>query len=231
MKKHRILIIEDDRNIARLETDYLMIEGYDSVNASTGPEGLKLAETGGFDLIILDLMLPGMDGFELCQTVRKQLDIPVLVVSARIEDIDKIRALGLGADDYMTKPFSPAELVARVKAHLSRYERLVGKNNEPEEISTRGLVINARSHRIFRDGKELSLTSKEFELLFFLASNPDVVFSREQIFEKIWGADNYGDLGTVAVHIQKIRKKIEVDPGDPHHIETVWGTGYRFNCK
>lgn len=229
MYKSRVLIIEDDPSIARLETDYLEIEGFDVTHCTDGRQGLDIALQTPWDLIILDLMLPGMDGFEICRRLREKLDIPMLVVSARSEDIDKIRALGLGADDYVTKPFSPAELVARVKSHLKRYQRLAGKAVEVDEIITGALSIHLRSHRVHVAGVEIPLTSKEFELLVFLASHPDIVFSREQLFEKIWGLDNYGDIGTIAVHIQKIRKKIEADPASPRFIETVWGAGYRFS--
>lgn len=228
MSKSRILIIEDDPNIARLETDYLEIEGFEVLHCADGRQGLDIALQNPWDLIILDLMLPGMDGFEICRRLREQIEIPMLVVSARSEDIDKIRALGLGADDYVTKPFSPAELVARVKSHLKRYQRLAGKSVEVEEIIVGSLTIHLRSRRVHVAGSEIPLTSKEFELLVFLASHPDIVFSREQLFEKIWGMDNFGDIGTIAVHIQKIRKKIETDPASPQFIETVWGAGYRF---
>lgn len=228
MNKTRILIIEDDPSIARLETDYLEIEGYEVYHCAEGKQGLDMALQHAWDLIVLDLMLPGMDGFEICRRLREHLDIPMLVVSARSEDIDKIRALGLGADDYVTKPFSPAELVARVKSHLKRYRRLAGKTLETDEIIAGSLSIHLKSRRVHIAGAEVALTSKEFELLVFLASHPDIVFSREQLFEKIWGMDNYGDIGTIAVHIQKIRKKIEIDAASPQFIETVWGAGYRF---
>lgn len=228
MSKTRILIIEDDPSIARLETDYLEIEGYAVTHCADGKTGLDHALREPWDLILLDLMLPGMDGFEICRRLRERLEIPMLVVSARSEDIDKIRALGLGADDYVTKPFSPAELVARVKSHLKRYHRLAAKSSESEEITTGSLTIHLRSRRVHVAGEEIALTAKEFDLLVFLASHPDIVFSREQLFEKIWGMDNYGDIGTIAVHVQKIRKKIETDPTMPQFIETVWGAGYRF---
>jgi DNA-binding response OmpR family regulator len=228
MDKPRILIIEDDPSIARLETDYLEIEGFEVVHCADGRKGAELALQNIWDLIILDLMLPGMDGFEICRRLRDPIDVPLLVVSARSEDIDKIRALGLGADDYITKPFSPAELVARVKSHLKRYQRLAGKLSESDEITSGSLTIHLRSRRVHLSGTEIDLTTKEFDLLAFLAGHPDIVFSREQLFERIWGADNYGDIGTIAVHIQKIRKKIETDPSSPQYIETVWGAGYRF---
>lgn len=230
MNKPHILIVEDDPSIARLETDYLEIDGFQVTHCADGKTGLETAQKNPFDLIILDLMLPGMDGFEICRRLRETLETPLLIVSARSEDIDKIRALGLGADDYITKPFSPAELVARVKSHLKRYQRLVGKAVESEEITTGPMTIHLRSHRVHIAGVEVPLTSKEYELLVFLASNPDIVFSREQLFEKIWGLGNFGDIGTIAVHIQKIRKKIEADPSSPKFIETIWGAGYRFNC-
>ncbi len=229
MSKQHILIVEDDPSIARLETDYLEIDGFHVTHCADGKLGLETALQNPFDLIILDLMLPEMDGFEICRRLREQLETPMLVVSARSEDIDKIRALGLGADDYITKPFSPAELVARVKSHLKRYHRLVGKSAELDEITAGSMIIHLRSHRVHVAGMEVPLTAKEYELLVFLASNPDIVFSREQLFEKIWGMDNYGDIGTIAVHIQKIRKKIEADPSAPTFIETIWGAGYRFN--
>lgn len=229
MSKSRILIIEDDPDIARLETDYLEIEGMLVAHAADGRIGLEMAQKQSWDLILIDVMLPGMDGFELLKKLRDDTEIPMLMVSARSEDIDKIRALGLGADDYVTKPFSPSELVARVKAHLKRYQRIAGKQQEQEEIVIGSMVIHCRSHRVFVDGKEITLTTKEFELLHFLASNADIIFNRDQLFERIWGSDNYGDIGTVAVHIQKIRKKIEQDPSNPRYVETVWGAGYRMN--
>lgn len=229
MLKPRILIVEDDSNIARLMADYLEIEGLEVKHAPDGLIGYEMAKSQEWDLILLDLMLPGIDGFEILRRLRDDTEIPMLMVSARSEDIDKIRALGLGADDYITKPFSPSELVARVKSHLKRYKRISGKVQEVEELVVGGMVIHSRSHRVIVDGKELSLTSKEFELLYFLASNVDIVFSREQLFDRIWGMDNYGDIGTVAVHIQRIRKKTEKDPANPRYIETVWGAGYRMN--
>lgn len=229
MTKPKILIIEDDPNIARLEEDYLEIEGMDVTCASDGLVGLSKAQNQEWDLILLDLMLPGIDGFEILKKLRDETDIPMLMVSARDEDIDKIRALGLGADDYVTKPFSPSELVARVKSHLKRYQRIAGKQVENEEIVIGGLTIQMRSHRVFVDDKEVTLTTKEYELLHFLAVNADIIFSRDQLFDRIWDNGSYGDIGTVAVHIQKIRKKIEKDPANPRYIETVWGAGYRMN--
>jgi DNA-binding response OmpR family regulator len=227
MKK--ILIIEDDNNIAELEKDYLELNGYNADVVSNGDWGLKKALLGLYDVIIVDLMLPGMSGYDIVKNIREKFEIPIIIVSAKSEDIDKIRGLGFGADDYLTKPFSPAELVARVKSHIMRYERLSGKKASYEVISHKSLEIKTDSHKVYVRGKEVALTSKEYELLLFLASNPNIVFSKEQLFDSIWGADYYGDTATVAVHIQKLRKKIEKDPGDPEYIETLWGTGYRFN--
>lgn len=225
----QILIIEDDLNIAELERDYLQLNGYKAEIVQDGGQGLKRAMTGVYDVILVDLMLPGKDGYEIIKEIRKKLEIPIIVVSARSDDIDKIRGLGFGADDYLTKPFSPAELVARIQSHIKRYERLLGKTVTTEVITHRGLEINTASHKVFLNGKEVQLTTKEYELLLFLASNPNIVFSKEQIFDALWGEDYYGDTATVAVHIQKIRKKIEKDPSAPEYIETVWGAGYRFN--
>lgn len=224
-----ILIIEDDINIAELERDYLQLNGYKVDMVHDGTQGLKKALSSIYDVILVDLMLPNTNGYEIIQEIRKKLEIPIIVISARNEDIDKIRGLGFGADDYLTKPFSPAELVARVKSHIKRYERLMGKKVTNETISHKGLEINTASHKVFVNGKEVQLTTKEYELLLFLASNPNNVFSKEQIFDTIWGEEYYGDLATVAVHIQKIRKKIEKDSSNPEYIETIWGAGYRFN--
>jgi DNA-binding response OmpR family regulator len=224
----RILIIEDDTSIAELERDYLTIHRYDVHIESSGDRGLKQALEGKFDLIILDLMLPMIYGFEICRTLRSKLDIPILMVSAKKEDIDKIRGLGLGADDYIIKPFSPSELVARVNAHLSRYERLSGGGQKKEEIRIRGLLIDKASRRVFVNDKEVPFTTKEFDLLTYLASNPNRVFSKEQLFEQLWGMDSLGDIATVTVHIRKIREKIEVDPSNSQYIDTIWGAGYRF---
>lgn len=226
MKK--ILIIEDDLNIAEMERDYLELNGFESEIAQDGIEGLKMALQGLYDVVIVDLMLPGKDGFEIIKEIRKKFEIPVIVVSARTEDIDKIRGLNFGADDYLTKPFSPAELMARIKSHIGRYERLKGRNVSSDIISHGGLEINTASHRVSVNGKEVQLTSKEYGILLFLASNPNIVFTKEHIFDRIWGDEFCGDMATVAVHIQKIRKKIEKDPSNPEFIETLWGTGYRF---
>lgn len=225
----RILIIEDDPYIAELQRDYFQLHDYEADLAQDGKEGLERALNGYYDLVVLDLQLPGMDGFEICRQIRGKLDIPVLIVSAKKEEIDKIRGFGLGADDFVTKPFSPGELVARVKAHLSRYERFTGgRKQEPDTIEVRGLIINQSARRVHLHGKEIMLTAREFELLLFLAANPNHVFSKDELFEKIWGLDSNGEIATVTVHISRIREKIEADPSNPQFIETVWGAGYRF---
>lgn len=228
MKK--ILIIEDDQNIAELERDYLKLNGFCADIESDGARASKMATSGEYALVIVDLMLPGRSGFEIIKDVREKQEIPIVVVSARSDDIDKIRGLDFGADDYLTKPFSPAELVARVKSHIGRYERLRGSSAPTELITVRNLEVNTASHKVFVSGREVQLTTKEYELLLFLATNPNMVFSKEHLFDSIWGQDFYGDLATVAVHIQKVRKKIEKDPSNPEFIETLWGTGYRFNA-
>lgn len=225
----QILIIEDDIHIAELEKDYLQLNGFKVWIEQDGEMGMKKAVSGQFDVIIVDLMLPNKDGYQIIKEIRKKFEIPVIIVSARSEDIDKIRGLGYGADDYLTKPFSPAELVARIQSHIKRYERLIGKNMTFEIISHRGLEINTASRKVLVNGKEIQLTTKEYELLVFLASNPNIVFSKEKIFDTLWGEEYFGDTATIAVHIQKIRKKIEKDPRTPKYIETIWGAGYRFN--
>lgn len=225
----KILIIEDDKNIAELERDYLEIDGFEVKIIQNGEDGLKEALKGDFDLIIVDLMLPGADGFEICKRIRASMEIPLIIVSAKDADIDKIRGLRLGADDYMTKPFSPSELVARVKNHLNRYKRLLGKQSNKSNIEINGIVINKQARQVYVNGKDTSFTTKEFDLLAFLASNPNIVFSKEVLFDRIWGEDEFGDIATVAVHIQKVRKKIEKNPSEPKIIETIWGSGYRFN--
>lgn len=225
----KILIIEDEVSIAELEKDYLELSGFAVDMEHNGDAGLDKALKEDFDLIILDLMLPGIDGFEICRRIREHKNIPVLMVSAKKEDIDKIRGLGLGADDYITKPFSPSELVARVKAHLARYERLIGsaaKTNEVIEI--RGLKIDKTARRVYVNGEEKAFTTKEFDLLTFLAENPNHVFKKEELFNKIWDMESLGDIATVTVHIKKIREKIEFNTSKPQYIETIWGVGYRF---
>ncbi|MCY9591087.1 DNA-binding response regulator [Paenibacillus chitinolyticus] len=223
-----ILIVEDERLIAELQRDYLEVHGFGVDIAEDGENGLRLALTGNYDLILLDLMIPRIGGFEVCRKIREEKDIPILMVTAKKEDIDIIRGLGLGADDYITKPFKPAELVARVKAHLSRYERLIGPLKSKEEVSIRELVIQLDSRRVFLRGSEITLTTKEFDLLWFLARNPNRVFSKDHLFEKLWGMNSLGDSQTVTVHIRKLREKIELDSSNSEYIETVWGAGYRF---
>ncbi|MDE7321033.1 MAG: response regulator transcription factor [Lachnospiraceae bacterium] len=225
----RILIIEDEEAIADLEKDYLELSGFQVEIEDRGDTGLTRALKEEFDLIILDLMLPGVDGFEICKQIREEKNIPVIMVSAKKDDIDKIRGLGLGADDYMTKPFSPSELVARVKAHMARYERLIGSGiQENEIVEIRGIKIDKTARRVWINGEEKAFTSKEFDLLTFLAQNPNHVYTKEELFSKIWDMESIGDIATVTVHIKKIREKIEFNTAKPQYIETIWGVGYRF---
>ncbi len=225
----KILIIEDEEAIAELEKDYLELSGFEVAIEQTGDKGLEAALKEDIDLVVLDLMLPNMDGFEICKRIREEKNIPVIMVSAKRDDIDKIRGLGLGADDYMTKPFSPSELVARVKAHLSRYERLLGAGiRENDTIEIRGIKIDKTDRRVFVNGEERVFTTKEFDLLTFLAENPNRVFTKEELFQHIWDMDSIGDIATVTVHIKKIREKIETNTSKPQYIETIWGVGYRF---
>ena len=225
----RILIVEDEIAIAELEKDYLELSGFEVETENTGDGGLARSLAEDFDLIILDLMLPGVDGFEICRQIREQKNVPIIMVSAKKDDIDKIRGLGLGADDYMTKPFSPSELVARVKAHLARYERLVNSNvQENDIVEIRGIKIDKTARRVWIEGEEKSFTTKEFDLLTFLAQNPNRVFTKEELFKKIWDMESIGDIATVTVHIKKIREKIEKQSSKPPYIETIWGVGYRF---
>ncbi len=227
----KILIIEDDESIAELERDYLEANGFETEICTNGRTGCELAVGQSYDLILLDVMLPGMDGFNICRSIREVKETPIIMVTAKKEDIDKIRALGLGADDYMVKPFSPGELVARVNAHISRYERLTSAER-PEKSSALiigNLKILPKEWRVYVDDKPVKFTTREFELLLFLASNPNIVFSKETLFDRIWGMDAIGDTSTVTVHINRIREKIETDSTKPRFIETVWGAGYRFN--
>jgi DNA-binding response OmpR family regulator len=227
----RILIIEDEQVIAEVEKDYLEANGYEVEIEASGDVGLKKAISEDYDLILLDLMLPKTNGFEICRQVRKVKNIPILMVSAKKEDIDKIRGLGLGADDYVIKPFSLGELVARVKAHLARYDRLIADNSmrSTDEIRIQGILIDKLSRKVFVNEAEVPFTSKEYDLLLFMMMNPNRVFSKDDLFEKIWGLDSFGDFATVTVHISKIREKVEADPSKPQYIETIWGVGYRFN--
>ena len=225
----KILIVEDEVAIADLEKDYLELSGFDVEVANDGLIGYQKAMEEDYNLVILDLMLPGMDGFEICRTLRAEKNTPIIMVSAKKDDIDKIRGLGLGADDYMTKPFSPSELVARVKAHLSRYERLIGSAAEVNKvIEIRGLKIDTTARRVWVNGQEKAFTTKEFDLLTFLASHPNHVYTKDELFSEIWDMESIGDIATVTVHIKKIREKIEMDTSNPQYIETIWGVGYRF---
>ena len=225
----KILIIEDEVAIADLEKDYLELSDFKVDICNNGDEGLTTALSGEYDLVILDLMLPGIDGFEVCRRIREEKNLPIIMVSAKKDDIDKIRGLGLGADDYMTKPFSPSELVARVKAHMARYDRLVGSTQKTNDIvEIRGIRIDKTARRVYVDGEEKTFTTKEFDLLTFLAENPNHVFTKEELFREIWDMDSIGDIATVTVHIKKIREKIEFDTAKPQYIETIWGVGYRF---
>lgn len=225
----RILIVEDEVAIADLEKDYLELSGFEVEIENDGTKGLERALHEEFDLFILDLMLPGVDGFEICKKIREIKNTPILMVSAKKDDIDKIRGLGLGADDYVTKPFSPSELVARVKAHLARYERLIGSNMPQNDIiEIRGIKIDKTARRVWVNGEEKQFTTKEFDLLTFLAENPNHVFTKEELFRKIWDMESIGDIATVTVHIKKVREKIEMNTNKPQYIETIWGVGYRF---
>ena len=225
----RILIVEDEVAIADLEKDYLELSGFEVEIENDGKSGLNRALSEDFDLFILDLMLPEVDGFEICRQIREHKNTPILMVSAKKDDIDKIRGLGLGADDYVTKPFSPSELVARVKAHLARYERLIGSNIvENDIVEIRGIRIDKTARRVWVNGEEKQFTTKEFDLLTFLAENPNHVFTKEELFREIWDMESIGDIATVTVHIKKIREKIEMNSNKPQYIETIWGVGYRF---
>ncbi|MBQ6442521.1 MAG: response regulator transcription factor [Lachnospiraceae bacterium] len=226
----KILILEDEPSIAELEKDYLELSEFKVEIETDGEKGLHRALTEEFDLFLLDLMLPGIDGFEICKRIREVKNTPILIVSAKKDDIDKIHGLGLGADDYITKPFSPSELVARVKAHLARYESLTNavKTDPRDIVEIRGLKIDRRARRVFLNGVEKNLTTKEFDVLLFMAEHPNRVYTKEELFQEIWAMDAIGDSATVTVHIKKIREKIELDKSNPQFIETLWGVGYRF---
>lgn len=226
--KKRILIVEDDDDIASIERDYLEVGGYEVKVEENGTAGLTEALTGDYDLILLDIMLPGMDGFQIVRKLRDKIDIPIMMVTARRSDIDKIRGLGFGADDYIEKPFSPGVLVARVKSQLARYERLKGTGERRKKISIGGITLEPDTHRIFVRGEEKVLPNKEFQLLEFLMVHAYVVFSRESLYTRIWGMDSLGNTSTVPVHINRLREAVEEDPSDPKHILTIWGVGYKF---
>ncbi len=226
----KILIIEDDLSIAELENDYLTMSGFECDIATDGNSGLEKARSGDYALIIVDIMLPGRDGFSICKEIRAESDVPIIFLSAKSDEIDKVRGLGLGADDYMTKPFSPSELVARVKSHIARYEKLTAAANKakPDVLTISGLKIDKNAHRVYVDDNEVAMPVKEYELLLFLAENPNIVFNKERLFDRIWGMDAMGDVSTVTVHIQRIRDKIDKNRSGNKFIETVWGAGYRF---
>jgi Response regulators consisting of a CheY-like receiver domain and a winged-helix DNA-binding domain len=227
----KILIAEDDKEIAMLETDYLEIKGYEVKVIEDGLGIEQMLAEGSFDLLLLDVMLPGKDGYAVCREIRNKYDLPILMVTARTDSIDKIRGLGLGADDYIVKPFDPAELTARVDAHLARYRRLTGSGDEPSVIEAGGIRIMTESWIVEKNGCEIHMPNREFELLKFMASNPNIVFSKETLYERIWGYDYAGDSETVTVHVNRIREKLEDDPKKPKLIETIWGAGYRLNVK
>ncbi len=229
MKK--ILIVEDDRAIAEIERDFLQINDYSVHLEFDGPGGLQQALSGDYDLILLDIMLPGMDGMEICRRVRDKIDVPILMVTAKSEEIDKIRGLGIGADGYITKPFSPTLLVASVKAHIAQYDRIkhAGETRD-EEISIGNIHLQMGPRRVFVDDSEIELKNKEYELLLFLMSNPDMVFNKDVLYKHIWGPEAAGDHRTVPVHVNRLREKIEADPANPRYIQTVWGAGYRFKA-
>ncbi len=231
----KILIVEDDEKIALLEQDYLEINGYETVWLADGAGVVSELRSHAYDLVLLDVMLPGCSGYDICRQIRDEIDIPILMVTARTESVDAIRGLGLGADDYITKPFDPSLLVARVRSHLKRYARLTAGKSEgvienKERIHVQDVVLEPKTWKVWKKGKELRLPNREFELLRFLAENPNIVFSKEELFEKIWGYDYISDAATVSVHIGRLREKIEEDPRDPKIIETVWGAGYRLNA-
>ena len=229
MSREKILICDDEIEIAELIKDYLDAEGYETMIVADGDECISKFHQFKPDFLVLDIMLPGLDGMEVCRKLRAESDIPILMVSAKKSDLDKVLGLGLGADDYVTKPFSPAELVARVKSHIRRYAGMKGKRDGGSVLKYGCLEIDAKSYQVIVSGKQVNLSAKEFELLQFLAGNPSQVFTREQIFDNVWGVEEFGDINTVTVHIRKIREKIEFDPSNPEFIKTVWGVGYKFD--
>jgi len=223
----KILIIEDDADIAAIEKDYLEVSGYDVEISDNGSDGMRAALNGNFDLIILDIMLPGMNGFDVCKNIRGKIDIPIMMLTARKSDIDKIKGLGFGADDYIEKPFSPSVFVARVKSRLAQYERLKG-TADANKIILGNITLESDTHRVFVDEKEIVLPNKEFQLLEFLMTNANIVFSRETLYDRIWGMNSFGNTATVPVHINRLRDAVELDPAKPKHLITVWGVGYKF---
>ncbi|WP_430611069.1 response regulator transcription factor [Enterococcus sp. DIV0876] len=230
----KVLIIEDDEDISMIEKDFLEMEGYQVYIANNGREGYQEAISQAYQLILLDVMLPGMDGYEICREIRQKVDIPIIMVTAKSEELEKLRGLGIGADDYISKPFSPTELVARVKANIAQYKRIKGAMQSEQkvegEIALGNIRINSQTHRVFVDNIEVECKHREYELLLFLMEHPEIVFSKEQLYEKIWGMDALGNIRTVAVHINRLRERVEEDPTNPKYIQTVWGAGYRFQA-
>lgn len=230
----KVLIIEDDEDISMIEKDFLEMEGYQVYIANNGREGYQEAISQAYQLILLDVMLPGMDGYEICREIRQKVDIPIIMVTAKSEELEKLRGLGIGADDYISKPFSPTELVARVKANIAQYKRIKGAMQSEQkvegEIALGNIRINSQTHRVFVDNIEVECKHREYELLLFLMEHPEIVFSKEQLYEKIWGMDALGNIRTVAVHINRLRERVEEDPTNPNYIQTVWGAGYRFQA-
>ena len=229
VSKQKILIVDDDNNIAELISLYLTKECFNTMIVNDGEEALNAFASFSPNLILLDLMLPGIDGYQVCREIRQKSNVPIIMLSAKGEIFDKVLGLELGADDYMTKPFSPSELVARVKAHMDRYNRLIGSNVRKNDIvEIRGIKIDKTARRVWVNGEETTFTSKEYDLLTFLAENPNRVFTKEELFREIWDMESVGDIATVTVHIKKIREKIEFNTAKPQYIETIWGVGYRF---
>lgn len=228
MSEEKVLIVDDEKEIRELIRDYLEVEGFQVKMAEDGEQALDYFDSFKPDIIVLDIMLPKVDGMEICKIIRGKSNIPILMLSAKKSDVDKVLGLGLGADDYMTKPFSPKELVARIKAQLRRYNQLSKSNFKNNSLEFKDLKIDLDGYNVYLEGEKVQFSAKEFEILKFLALNPERVYSREQIFDQIWGFNEFGDINTVTVHIRKIREKIEEDSSNPQYIETVWGVGYKF---
>ncbi|TSB46882.1 response regulator transcription factor [Alkalicoccobacillus porphyridii] len=228
--ENAILIIEDDAEIAKIIQDYLEREGYRVNWKAAGDEGLKAFHDECYSLILVDLMLPGKSGFEVCQEIRETSEVPIIVVSAKQSDLDKIHSLGIGADDYVTKPFSPLELVARIRAQIRRYQVFQSKllQQNQRELIFHDVVIDQGGRLITLDGQPISFTAKEYELFIYLAKNPGQVFTKEQLYRQIWHQADYEDIRTVTVHIKNIRHKLKDGKKFPKYIETVWGVGYKF---
>ncbi|MED4454707.1 response regulator transcription factor [Metabacillus fastidiosus] len=227
--KRRILIIEDEIDIARIVKDYLNVNGYETAIAENGQDAWHFIHTLHPEFIILDLTLPDIDGIELCRQIREEVDTPILILSARGSDTDKVLGLGYGADDYMTKPFSFTELVARINAHLRRFESLEKKKENDSILQFGTTVIDKSAYKVTVDSKAVSLSAKEFELLYFLAKHKNQVFTKTQLLDAVWGYTNYGDENTITVYVRRIREKFEIDPSNPKYLKTVWGVGYKFS--